>query len=402
MSIYTLFERDASCPDTSYSTCTNSGLPAGFCCPAGETCIALAANTTVLCCPAGSNCTEIQPISCDLSLQNITAHADNLLKTTALTATLSTCGTACCPFGYSCNSAGHCSMDSDQSVAPKTSSTSSSSTSIPTSTSGATSTSSSATSTSTSSSSSATTTNSILPIVDTCNKFPATAILVGFFPGLVLGIILTISSICLLGAHRRRVARRRSMSSFGNISEPQLSSSVRTDFLRKQPQSPSTTQDSMMGRHRHPTILRVKSMFRKSHTPSHQSPRSQQNPYTPPPPPIPLNVQRSLGQERGQIQPPAQPSMQAPAQPPAPQVTVHGPVTPPMQREPSYENIDIFADRDTASSLRGVELAASNPPANLAIDRTTCFADMMEQTGLGGVSKGQREYLAIKCKQSRD
>ncbi len=124
-------------------------------------------------------------------------------------------------------------------------------------------------------------------------------------------------------------------------------------------------------------------MFRRSHAP-HESPQLQQNAYTPPPPPIPLNIQRTLGQERGPIPPPTQPA--------PPMVEIRGPVTPPMQREPSYENIDIFADRDTASSLRGVELAANNTPTNnVAVTRTTCFADMMEQSGLGGVNKGQRE-----------
>jgi hypothetical protein len=61
------------------------------------------------------------------------------------------------------------------------------------------------------------------------------------------------------------------------------------------------------------------------------------------------------------------------------------PVTPILQREPSYENIDIFADGDTASALRESEKRSGS-------QRMTTFSDMMEKSGLAGLQKGQRKF----------
>src|ERR1700710_2833780 len=93
-----LFTRQDTCVIPNYSQCSESGLPSDFCCPVGQTCLALAADTTVLCCPAGSQCTIIKAITCDIQQQNATARPDNLLKTIALGSSLPTCGTECCPF----------------------------------------------------------------------------------------------------------------------------------------------------------------------------------------------------------------------------------------------------------------------------------------------------------------
>lgn len=121
-----LFSRDDStCGDSSYLQCTNAGLPSDFCCPSDQSCVALAGNTTALCCPKGSDCSEIEPIPCDLSLEDKSQHPENVVMTTALTGTLEQCGTKCCPFGYSCNGDGNCYMNEDQSTKPSTSSGSS-------------------------------------------------------------------------------------------------------------------------------------------------------------------------------------------------------------------------------------------------------------------------------------
>lgn len=80
---HSLFERQLTCEDPNYNNCPQSGLPSNFCCPQGQTCIALAVNTTLLCCPSAQNCTFIAPISCDIYLQNATLHPDSTLKTTA-------------------------------------------------------------------------------------------------------------------------------------------------------------------------------------------------------------------------------------------------------------------------------------------------------------------------------
>ncbi|PVH88234.1 hypothetical protein DL98DRAFT_580656 [Cadophora sp. DSE1049] len=355
----TLFERDSTCPDSSQNQCAQPGLPDNFCCPATTTCIPLAGNTTVLCCPNGSSCDIIKPITCDISAQNVTLNNDNTLKTTVLTLPLPTCGGQCCPFGYSCNDSNNCAKNSDQQVAPgpatsSTSSSSSSATPTP-----STSRNPSPSSTTTSSPS----TNTPVVITPSCDKFPVTAVLAGFFPGLAAGILLSIAGVCILGSRRRKAARRRSGSSFGNISDPQPSSDMRTDFLRKPPQTPSTMVASTPER-RH-TVQRVKSLFKKTPNSPGQSPRLA--------PPLPLNVQRPMAQN-------------------------NRPVTPPLQREPSYEDINIFADGDTASALRerergngrvnGPGLAPPRVPGMRDSHQTT-FSDMMERSGLAGLQKGQ-------------
>jgi hypothetical protein len=312
-----IFER-ATCPDPTYTQCSNTKLPADFCCPAGATCIELAASTTLLCCPANSNCTKIQPLTCDIQKQNTTAFPQNILKTTALDVPLAKCGIGCCPFGFTCSQdASTCDINPTQDASPTSTSNS---------------------------------TVSVIPVDSSstpnasCAKFPVSAVLAGFFPGLVLGVLLTIASVCALGAHRRSSSRRRSESSFGNISEPQpmAATDMRTDFLRKPPTTPSTGMST-----RSKSVQRVRSLFRKSHNTTSTVAE-----------PVPL----AGGPQR--------------TQPP--------PVTPRLQREPSYENINIFADSTTAKSLR----QATPPPGRMS--GQTTFTDMMESSGLAGLQKGQR------------
>lgn len=113
-----IFARDSTCGDTSYSQCPQAGLPDNFCCKPGTSCIALAGNTTILCCPDGDDCSVIASIVCDVQLQNATSAPDAVVKTTALTSKLPTCGTMCCPFGYTCNADNNCAKDADQSQEP--------------------------------------------------------------------------------------------------------------------------------------------------------------------------------------------------------------------------------------------------------------------------------------------
>jgi len=76
---------------------------------------------------------------------------------------------------------------------------------------------------------------------------------------------------------------------------------------------------------------------------------------------------------------------------------VQRPVTPRMQREPSYEDINIFADGDTASALREREresgLELGGPLRDVRASHQTTVTDMMERSGLAGLQKGQREYF---------
>lgn len=113
-----LFARDDTCGDASYSKCPQAGLPSNFCCKPGTSCISLAGNTTILCCPEGDDCSTIAAIVCDVQLQNATSAPDAVVKTTALTSKLPTCGSMCCPFGYTCDSDNNCAKNDDQSQKP--------------------------------------------------------------------------------------------------------------------------------------------------------------------------------------------------------------------------------------------------------------------------------------------
>ncbi|KAH7035143.1 uncharacterized protein B0I36DRAFT_88793 [Microdochium trichocladiopsis] len=113
-----LFARDDVCGGIeSLAQCTQSGLPDNFCCGKTDTCLVLAGKTTVLCCPAGSTCATINPIVCDLQLQDASQNPGAAVKTTVLDGKLATCGGGCCPFGYSCDN-GACKRDADQSQPP--------------------------------------------------------------------------------------------------------------------------------------------------------------------------------------------------------------------------------------------------------------------------------------------
>ncbi|ATY60295.1 hypothetical protein A9K55_006710 [Cordyceps militaris] len=151
-----LTTRAAVCPKDAV-TC-GSSLPSDFCCPKNTSCEALAGDTSALCCPAGGDCSRIQPISCNVRLQDPQSHADGPVFTSIFDIDLPKCGTNCCPFGYTCVDSG-CTRDTDQSKEPssKPPSSSSSSTATPAS-STATSASSSASATTTTASTSAHTT----------------------------------------------------------------------------------------------------------------------------------------------------------------------------------------------------------------------------------------------------
>jgi hypothetical protein len=343
-----LFER-ATCSAAGYSQCASiaASFPPNFCCPANSNCIALAGNTTLLCCPTGQDCSLIQPIACDVSLQNATSHPNNILKTTALSVPLAQCAGQCCPFGFSCDGT-NCILNKNQDSVPSAAS-STSTTVVPTSPAKPASTS----------------TNPTAALTASCNKFPVTAILVGFFPGLALGVLSTIACVCLLGARRRNTDRRRSGSSFGNISEPQPVGDMRTDFLRKPPQTPSSSAGSRLT-----GVHRVRSLFRKSTVPNSPATTGRSSPRQAPP--IPTMAQKQQAR----------------------------PVTPPLQRalsrEPSYEDINIFADGHTASSLRerqegGHGDGLAPPMVNPRESGQTTFTDLMERSGLAGLSKGQRK-----------
>jgi hypothetical protein len=160
-----------------------------------------------------------------------------------------------------------------------------------------------------------------------------------------------LGTCCVLENRNHKNSRRRSGSSFGNISEPHPISDNRTDFLRKPPQTPSTVGGGSVPSRRQ-TLTRVRSFFGRS-PPANGLPSSPR-----PVPPMPLNIRR-------------------------PAANNDRPVTPVLQREPSYEDINIFANEDT--------LGSNNSRGGRESHMTT-FGDMMQRSGsLAGLPKGKRE-----------
>ncbi|KAI1083269.1 hypothetical protein F5B20DRAFT_454221 [Whalleya microplaca] len=235
-----ILSRDDTCA-ADFTKCSQDGLPDNFCCEKGKNCLVLAGKTTVLCCPDTSDCATIGPVTCNLSLQDPVANPKAEIKTTVLDGKLSTCGTGCCPYGYTCD--GHnCVMDKDQTKKPDGSGGSQPS---PTSTT-ATTASSTPSSTSSEAPSSTNTTGGITnaaPSTDgsTASAAPGTntMAIVGGVVGGVVGLCLIVIAIVVLRLRRKRRSQERpdSTISFGNIiSNPVPHAEYpnqRLDFLAK-------------------------------------------------------------------------------------------------------------------------------------------------------------------------
>ncbi|KAI4223427.1 MAG: hypothetical protein L6R40_008504 [Gallowayella cf. fulva] len=249
----------STCTASGYSPCNKPGIPSDFCCPSGTTCTAFNNNKSVICCPNGRDCKTISPLTCDLNAQNATIHPSNQLHSTDLTGTLQTCGTnTCCPKGFSCSN-GNCVMQAAASSSAKPSSTApATSTSKPTSTSASTTSKPNSTSgkpAGAAQTSAETTTSS----EKHQNDFPVAAVLAGFFPGMLLGALLTVAMIICIG--RRRAKREEKDGDFGSVaatvSDPiyQDSNGFRTDFLRRESKTKYSNRSS-----------RVRSLFSRSPT----------------------------------------------------------------------------------------------------------------------------------------
>ncbi|KAB8229328.1 uncharacterized protein BDW43DRAFT_322268 [Aspergillus alliaceus] len=278
---FNLALRDSDGCPSSYQKCEAAGLPEAFCCPSSSTCVSLDNASSVICCPKGQACTYIEPINCNVQLQNATLHPRNPIKTTRLDDQLPKCGNLCCPFGYVCKGNQLCEMDS---------STSSTTTlgGSPTSTITGTSSSESTTYTATDSLSKTdqgkpTTlspsdthppaSNSLMTdsnptsasMAAACPPFPTTAVIAGFFPGAVFGAVL--ASMALFCYRKRRKGCKDPRIKFSQHSAynrspfsishpiPSEESSYRTDFLLRRSQRSSSR--SILQR----TGTRVKSLF---------------------------------------------------------------------------------------------------------------------------------------------
>ncbi|KAI4093219.1 MAG: hypothetical protein LQ344_003046 [Seirophora lacunosa] len=249
-----LLPRQAStCSSAGYSPCNKAGIPSNFCCPSGATCTPFNNNKSVICCPSGRDCKTISPLTCDLTAQNATLHPSNQLHSTDLTGSLQTCGkNTCCPKGFSCSN-DKCVMQTtavSSTAAGTSKSTSASASSTAKGTSAASQTASAASQTSAEATATADHRE---------NKFPPVAILAGFFPGLLLGALLTVAAIVCIG--RRRARREEKDSDFSSVSatvsDPiyQDSNGFRTDFLRRESKTKYSNRTS-----------RVRSLFSRSPT----------------------------------------------------------------------------------------------------------------------------------------
>ena len=240
-----VFSRDSlTCPSGFPNSCqtVDPNLPGNFCCNANLHCISADSSSTAICCPTGSNCEQIEPIDCDVSLQDPSKNETSPVFTTKLNSPLQSCGNKCCPNGYTCDSTSDvCNIIiSTSSLAPNFNQTQPSSTSAAP----------SGTSTTSAPSSTVSGIDSTTPQPsNVCEKFPGGAIAAGFFPGMVAGVLLMIFSIAILG-YRSPQTRPNSNSSslrkpFGTfrskdgaivgVSDPiplQISH-TRTDFLRR-------------------------------------------------------------------------------------------------------------------------------------------------------------------------
>lgn len=276
-----IFSRDSgSCGASGFVQCAAAlDLPSDFCCPRDTTCYSLDHSSSLLCCPSQANCTLIQPVVCDLQSQNATLNPKALGKTTKLNDKLSTCGKGCCPHGYDCMDGHSCKLDADSAKVINFKTT--------TVTRGvATMTTSMATSTSTTSPADVSPTSPVpIPGLNQntadCPQFPGAAIAVGFFPGLAVGVIISIGWFFWSKRHAKRSSAMSSPRSASpgtdhmrqrsdgermmSISDPIPTAAqdfMRTDFLRHQPDSQESDKNN-----NHPqsrvarTGARVRSLF---------------------------------------------------------------------------------------------------------------------------------------------
>ncbi|KAI9731290.1 MAG: hypothetical protein M1818_007915 [Claussenomyces sp. TS43310] len=350
--VHDFFERALSCPTTGDVQCGN-GLPGNFCCPSSEVCMVLANNTTALCCANAEDCQLISPITCDMQAQNVTANPGQPLMTTNFSGTLSTCGSGCCPYGYSCSN-GNCVIDpvnAAQSTSSSATSTATITPLLPTSTS------SSALASTTTSPAASSSAPSSSP--SHCDAYPPSAVLIGFFPGLLAGALVAFLVFCLLGAHHRK-RDRDSGSSFGpvaaSVSDPiyNETATMRSDFLRRPSPSRQSSNSTPM---RQPTIERVRSLFRKSTATTAATASNTYDYGSGSHLPLPSSPEMTNG--RGPV-----------ARPPR---------TPNLQREPSSESINIFADPGTA------RVAAASRSRD---SQQTTFTDLLERADLPHLRKG--------------
>lgn len=186
---------------------------------------------SVICCPAGQDCAFIQPITCDVSQLNATAYPDNQMHLSDTTGVeLPTCGSKCCPLGYTCNS-GMCKKD-ETAPTPTSSATSTPSATKPASEAG-----------------SSQTSGCPAPI-PVKQSFDGKSFAAGLFPGLVIGALGAIALMWLINKRREGQSEKKYSGDFGHVAR-QISDPIydpehaaRVDFIRRPSHSTQRSPNS--------------------------------------------------------------------------------------------------------------------------------------------------------------
>lgn len=322
--------QELTCSLSGYTACNKAGLPGNFCCPSSDTCEPFNSGQSAICCPPNSNCSTIAPIECDINKQNATAFPSSRLYTTDLSSTMDTCAGKCCPQGYKCDGV-NCVLSSP-SAPTSSASSSATSTSKPNPTASSTTTPPSTTASNTAGHSAST---QAAAAQAHCSQFTTAGVLVGFFSGLAVGILLTILFMCCFGhrSYKKEKDPYPTTPDFSSsvaatvsdpIYQPHDANAFRSDFLRRESTSKFANRTS-----------KVRSLF--SRTPTLKSMRSREAPVDgigrsiPVPPRTPDN-QRSPGST--------------------------------LRKEPSMESIRIYS-----------------PPNGILGRPNTTFTDMMADAG---------------------
>lgn len=255
-------------------------LPDNFKCASDQACVSLDSSSSALCCPENADCSSISPISCDVKRQNPATNPNSGVFTTKLTDDLSTCGTLCCPFGYSCSKKDddsfQCNINADKArfagafpggPATSTSSSSTSATSL--------------SSTSSSSTSRPTTTNSASLSASsnstdedaTCNPFPPGPFFAGLIPGIIVGALAVLLWVGYTGRAKKpddgspRTPQKPERRPTISDPIPTDDTRIRADFLRR-------------------TAKKTMSIF----STKEDDYRADSNPWKMPTPPVPNNI----------------------------------------------------------------------------------------------------------------
>lgn len=379
-------QEDATCGGIANLRQCNNGFPSSFCCSSGSSCVEIEnpVARAAICCPTGQDCKFIRPLSCDASVYDAAAQPASQvhIELPAAGIKLATCGRACCPPGYECQS-GMCVRNADAALPEQPSASSAPPTATATTAPPA------ATSAPSTSDSPAASAPAVSLAPSPSSSYPARAIVAGLFPGLILGVVLTLA---VVWAVKRRRASQRSAGStprysgdFGpvsrNISDPIYDPKYghRTDFLCRDASPSAASAQQSPGAGATPARTdRTSSALLK--TPRVRSLFSRGTPRTPP-------QQMSQARGRDPYVTPTRAGERRSVSPPEPGIG----------RSDSTETIDVLMPAPAflqvppaAAAGRGVGGGMSNGDAKKSrpVTQNTTFSCLMEGAGWESEERG--------------